>query len=777
MNKHKLIIVSNRLPVKIELKKNEWQIKASEGGLATGLGSFYKEKGGTWIGWPGTKLSDQEIQKQVEAALRQQSLAPIFLNETEIKAFYEGFSNQTLWPLCHYFPSYARYNEAHWQVYQAVNQKYADQVLATASPGDTIWIHDYQLMLVPQMIRERMPEVSIGYFQHIPFPSYEVFRLIPWRAALIKGLLGADLLGFHTYDDVRHFTSTVRSILDLESSANSITYNDRQISTQYFPMGIDFDKYYNQASQPITQKYAAKILDRLEGKKLIISIDRLDYSKGILQRLRAYQKFLKDYPQFRGKVVYYQLIVPSRDQVFAYDQLKQQIDQLVSKINAEYSTLSWQAIQYFYRSWSLEMLSALYHTADIALVTPMRDGMNLVCKEFIASKVDRSGVLVLSEMAGAARELTEASIINPNDVEQMATAIASALEMPISEQRARLDTMQKTIKKFNIHVWVDSFLQNLHAIKEKQRRMRTRRISEDTLSGFQKRYHKAGTRLLFLDYDGTLVPFDKDPTKAVPSREVLTLLQRLTGDPKNRIVIISGRKWQQLDQWFKQMDLDIIAEHGASWRDTQGAWHSEGDLKSQWKEEIRQVLKSYADRTPGSFIEEKDFSLAWHYRKVEPLLGEIKAREIASHLKYLIANKGLQILGGHKVIEVKSAMINKGKAVQQWLRKYPADFLLAIGDDKTDEDSFAAMALSGSKEAITIKVGGGMSQAAYQISSPQAVIELLNKLIESPAEMYSSENDTIIFPKQIQQHMQTRKDSFSSPGSASIDSFASLKTG
>lgn len=726
MNKTKLIIVSNRLPVKIDIKKNQWHIRQSEGGLATGLGSFYKEQGGIWIGWPGAQIKDQSIAADIKSALKEQSLEPIFLTQTEIKEFYEGFSNQTLWPLCHYFPSYASYNEKHWQAYQSVNKKFADAVLKIAQPGDTVWIHDYQLMLVPKLIREQLPEISIGYFQHIPFPSYEVFRLIPWRNELLTGLLGADLIGFHTYDDVRHFISAILRILDVQSNMNIIQFSKRLITAEAFPMGIDYDKYSQQVQTAVSRKYSDKILERLEEKKLVISIDRLDYSKGILQRLHGYSIFLRDYPQYREKVVYYQLIVPSRDKVLEYDRLKQEIDKLVSHINAEYSTLSWQPIQYFYRAWAFEMLSALYHTADIALVTPLRDGMNLVCKEYIASKSERSGVLILSEMAGAARELTEAIIINPNDEHAVAEAIATALQMEETDKRQRINVMQQTLKKFDIHIWVNNFLMRLNSIKQQQGKLATKRISGSIEEQFRSRYQNAKRRLCFLDYDGTLVPFEKDPDKAIPTERLLRLLRHLTEDKHNRIVIISGRKKQQLEKWLAGLQLDIIAEHGAWSRTSDGQWHKNEELRNYWKKEIRPVLEQYEIRTPGSFIEEKDFSLVWHYRKVESSLGDLRAKEIAGHLKYLVADKGLQILEGHKVIEVKSAIINKGKGVQKWLKKYPADFYMAIGDDTTDEDTFLAMPPT----SVTIKVGGGMSQAAYFIDSPTEVMELLEKIIQ-----------------------------------------------
>ncbi|SEA16431.1 trehalose 6-phosphate synthase/phosphatase [Arachidicoccus rhizosphaerae] len=726
MTQGKLIIVSNRLPIKIEIKKKQWQIKTSEGGLATGLGSFYREKGGIWIGWPGAQIKSESTEAEIKLTLRQQGLEPIFLTHAEINDYYEGFSNRTLWPLCHYFPSYASYSEKNWQAYQSVNKKFAEAVMKVAKPGDTIWIHDYQLMLVPQLIRQQLPDVSIGYFQHIPFPSYEVFRLIPWRNELLTGMLGADLIGFHTYDDVRHFISAILRILDVQSNMNVIEFEKRLITAEAFPMGIDYDKYFNHVKSTNTQKYSRKIIAQLEGKKLVISIDRLDYSKGIVQRLKGYECFLRNYPQYREKVIYYQLIVPSRDKVLEYDRLKQEIDKLVSHINAEYSSLSWQPIQYFYRAWSFDMLSALYNAADIALVTPLRDGMNLVCKEYIASKSLRPGVLILSEMAGAARELTEATIINPNDEQGLAEAIAEALRMPDTEQEQRIKIMQQTLKKFDIHIWVNNFLMHLNSIKQQQIKLSTRRINQDIMIIFRKMYQNANKRIFFLDYDGTLVPFQKDPQKAIPTEHLLSILKKLTEMPQNHLVIISGRQKNQLEKWMQGLHLDIIAEHGAWYREDNGEWEKNEDLSNYWKKDIRPVLEQFEIRTPGSFIEEKDFSLVWHYRKVESSLGELRAKEITAHLKYLVADKGLQVLEGHKVIEVKSALINKGKSVQKWLDRFPAEFHLAMGDDTTDEDTFMAMP----KGAITIKVGQGMSRAAYYISTPEEALNLLAELIE-----------------------------------------------
>lgn len=743
MEEHKVIIVSNRLPVKVEIRNEELIYHTSEGGLATGLGSIYREGNNVWVGWPGAFIEDEKIQQTITQDFAQQNLHPVMLSEEEITRYYDGFSNDTLWPLFHYFPSYANYAQEDWEAYRKVNQKFADAVCAIAAPHDVIWIQDYQLLLVPQMVRAAMPDVSIGFFQHIPFPSYEVFRLIPWRDQLLKGVLGADLIGFHTYDDVRHFMSAAIRITNTQANANEIVMDERTIIVDAFPMGIDYGKYSESVNHPVTKRNQQKLHQLMQEKKLMISIDRLDYSKGIPQRLQAYELFLRKYPEFKEQVIFLQLVVPSRDQVPQYATLKEEINRLVSDINAQYGTLTWQPIHYFYRSFPLEMLSAIYASADIALVTPLRDGMNLVCKEYIASKADQKGVLILSEMAGASKELYEALIINPTNKEAVAEAIREALLMPEEEQIRRMELLQKTVKTFNIQHWVENFMNKLTEVKLKQEQLSTRIITPQFETIIAAKYRAAAKRLIFLDYDGTLVNFHTDPLKALPDEDLIKLLTDLYSDPANKVVIISGRKKETLENWIGYMPIDIIAEHGAWLRETGSEWFIANDLSKDWKNEFYPLLKQFEARTPGSFIEEKDYSLAWHYRKADKGLGELRAREMVGNLKYAAANLGLQILEGNKVIEIKSANINKGNAAKEWLKKYPGDFAIAIGDDYTDEDTFKAMP----ETATTIKVGAGISSATYFLKNPDHVRSFLKKLIRTPSGNNAEEEQETVLIK------------------------------
>jgi trehalose 6-phosphate synthase/phosphatase len=723
----KTIIISNRLPVKIEQENNELVYKASEGGLATGLNSVFKQGNNLWVGWPGLAIEKSQ-EEEVHSNLIKQHMKPVFLSTEEIEDFYEGFSNETLWPNFHYFNQYTVYKEELWLAYQRVNQKFAEIVSEELEDDDTVWIHDYQLLLLPQLIRAISPNATIGFFLHIPFPSYESFRLLPWRRELLNGMLGADFLGFHTYDDMRHFLSSVNRLAGLGNSNGTIKVKNRLIKADALPMGIDYEKYAASAQDPETLAREARYRESIGTVKLILSIDRLDYSKGIPQRLRAFELFLSKYPDFKEKVSLFMVVVPSRDSVSKYKQLKEEIDLLVGRINGQFSKLNWTPIHYFYRSFPLPALSAFYRISDVALVSPMRDGMNLVCKEYVASRLDKKGVLILSEMAGASKELSDAIIVNPNDIHQLVEAMHKALTMPEALQIESMTSMQKSLKRYNIHAWVKLFMDELANVKKEQSHLKTRLIDNQLSEEIKHAYKQSKERLIFLDYDGTLVGFNENPDDSKPDQELIEILERLTKDKKNHIVIISGRGRQFLEEWMKPYSLDIVAEHGVWIKRMGKPFKTFIKINASWKKETMSLLERYVNRTPGSFVEEKDYSLVWHYRKVETGLGEVRTRELTSHLKYMTANENLEVLEGDMIVEIKNSEINKGKAAQKLMEIYPeADFLLALGDDFTDEDTFKAMP----EEAYTIKVGTSASEAKFSVNSYKEVRKLLNEIIKS----------------------------------------------
>jgi trehalose 6-phosphate synthase/phosphatase len=721
----KTIIVSNRLPISLNYKDGKPDFKTSAGGLATGLGSIFKEANNIWIGWPGNYVEDPEQRAEIFLELHEHKMAPVFLTQQDIEDFYEGFSNETLWPAFHYFTQSIVYENRFWEAYVRVNQKFCEAIMKKADPDDTIWVHDYQLLLLPLMLRERLPNATIAFFQHIPFPSYEIIRMLPWRRAILEGMCGSDLIGFHTYDDMRHFLSSVGRILGLTHESGYIQAENRLVNVDAFPMGIDYAKYSDAASSKKTKEVVTRFKKQLGDQKLLLSIDRLDYSKGIPQRLKAFDLFLTKYPEYKSKVSLIMVVVPSRDTVKDYKDLKEEIDTMVGRINSSYSTLNWVPVHYFYRAFPFEELSAFYRMSNIALVTPLRDGMNLVCKEFVASKTDQLGVLILSEMAGASKELQDSILVNPNNVDKVTEAIYEALNMDEDSQRARITSMQETIKRYDIFQWVKVFMDRLEIVKEKQAEFQSKDMDEETCDELCGYFKQAKKPILFLDYDGTLVGFQSRPQDAYPDEELRTLIKELS--QKAHVVIISGRDKETLGDWFNGLDVDLIAEHGV-WlknRRTPEEWEAYAEVDNSWKKEIKQVMDYYVQRTPGAFIEEKHHSLVWHYRKVESGLGDLRMRELFSHVKYMARGFNLQVLEGNMVLEIKRPDINKGRAAVSFMKGQKYDFILAIGDDWTDEDTFNAMP----KNAYSIRVGYHYTKANYNIKSPKQVRELLQKLV------------------------------------------------
>lgn len=734
----KTIIISNRLPVQLQISDGGVTAIPSVGGLATGMKSVHSGGDSLWIGWSG--LTDEEIPEEltgdIDKALAKHGSSKVKLTAEEVDGFYYGFSNRTIWPLFHYFLEYSEFELASWNTYKAVNQKFADAILEKADEDDTIWIHDYQLMLVPQMVRKQRPNISIGFFLHIPFPSFEIFRTMPWRKEVLMGLLGSDLIGFHIYDYERHFLSSVRRLLGLEVSFNDIYLDNRIIKVDSFPMGIDYKKFRDAA-----EEHAKRNLDELSElqkrlnthkksdpeNKFLLSIDRLDYSKGIAKRLYAFEYFLNKYPQYKEKVRLIILAVPSRSNVPQYQLLKKEIDELVGRINGEFSTVSWTPIWYFYRSMPFENLIDLYTSSDIAWLTPLRDGMNLVAKEYIATRTDKTGVLILSEMAGSANEMNESLLINPNNFEQIADSINEAINMPKEEQQARNEVLQKRLERYNVEKWANSFMNSLKGQKEREASNVSKRMTEHRLSSVLENYSKAKKRLLFLDYDGTLAGFHNDPQKASPDEELYKLLDSLNSQKGTDLFLISGRDKDTFTKWFLPKGYNMIVEHGV-WISRDGEeFKLLESVKNDWMEKIRPVFESFVDRTPGSFIEEKNYSLAWHYRKTDPDFGNLRATELSEVLTSLIGTDDLSVLNGNKVMEVKSSNVNKGRASMRMLGEGDYDFVFAIGDDWTDEFMFQELPES----TVTVKVGRQKTAAKFYVENTQKVRELLKSFAKA----------------------------------------------
>jgi trehalose 6-phosphate synthase/phosphatase len=727
---NRLLIVSNRLPVTVHKRGGDLRVVPSVGGLATGLGSIYSTYDALWLGWPG--VSGRNLQtadrERISDLLHDIRCEPVFLSDTEYEKYYNGFCNRALWPLFHYFSHFAQYSPGDWKGYEKVNRKFCDAICDVAEPDDLIWVHDYQLMLVPSMLRERLPDATIGYFHHIPFPQYETYRLLPWRREILEGLLGADLIGFHTFDYATYFFNSVRRILGYEQEMAWIRAGDRIIKVDAFPMGIDYQRFSDHISDPAVKREIRRLRQSLVSAKTILSIDRLDYSKGVPLRLRAFDLLLETHPELKEQITFILVAVPSRTDLEQYAALRNEVEQLVGMINGKHGTMCWTPVRYLFKFLPFNRLLALYSLADLALVTPVRDGMNLMAKEYLATKTTADGMLVLSEFAGAAKELGEALVVNPNNTPEFAEVIYRGLVMPESEARDRVSAMQERLRRYDLARWTADFLDMLATAKRRQHELSARFMDREAFDRLTADYRNASRRVLFLDYDGTLVPIARTPAQARPDPEILGILKRLSHDQCTSVVIISGRERSVLDTWFGALDVGLIAEHGIWARERDGDWEMLGSVSGEWKGEIRPILEQYVDRTPGSFIEEKEFSLAWHYRGADPILAQMRAGELWEDLMLRTQSLSLALLEGSKVLEVKSPNINKGAAVQRWIANDSYDFVFAVGDDYTDEDVFAAAP----RHAYTVKVGSNPSRALYSVESFHEVRDLLRAWLPPP---------------------------------------------
>ena len=732
----RLVIVSNRLPFNVRVKDGRPEFHPSAGGLVTGLASVRESRAPTaampaehvWIGWPGCSVDVSLQEEVVREALARFKSYPVFLTEEQMEHFYLGFCNATIWPLFHYFSSYTVYNASFWEQYKQINQLFADALAKILRPDDVVWVHDYHLMLLPRLLKTRQPLLTLGFFLHIPFPSFEVFRMLPgeWRREILEGLLGADLIGFHTYEYAHHFLQSTLRILGYEHQMSQVMTPDHLVRVDTFPMGIDVEKFAGAVRNADTEREIGELRSNLSGVKLILSVDRLDYSKGIANRLEGYELFLESNPEYHGKVALLMVVVPSRIGVVQYELMKRQIEELVGKINGRFGRVGWTPVVYQYRHVPFSSLAALYAVSDVCLVTPLRDGMNLVAKEYIATR-GGGGVLILSEMAGAAKELPESILINPNNRAEIAGALKEALEMAPLEQQTRHQLMQRRLKRYNVNRWASDFLTTLVGMREVQSRVESKLLSEAAKREMIERYRTSRRRLFFLDYDGTLTPLVRHPALAGPDPTRRELLRSLGAESKNAVVVASGRERQTLDDWLGDLPIGLVAEHGAWLRDANQNWRRVKPLATEWKRELLPILEIYADRLPGALVEEKEDSVAWHYRMADPEQAALRAPELIDHLVNLTAKSDLQVVQGDKVVEIRHAGINKGGAALSWISQGDYDFILGIGDDSTDEDFFKALPAA----AFSIRVGMSATHAQYNIRSSAQVVDLLRAFVEA----------------------------------------------
>lgn len=718
---HTLVNVSNRLPVTVGKT-----IKQASGGLTAALEGLSEEEFALkWVGWPGALVKTAERREEVSKRLLEEfSYVPVYLSRGEVSGHYHGFANSSLWPILHYMPNYMRYDEQWWETYLEVNRRFADCVLEATDETDIVWVHDYQLMLLPGMLRHARPRQRIGFFLHTPFPSYEIFRCHPKRVELVEGLLGADLVGFHTYGYLRHFRSTVLRLLGLESHEAAVSHDNGRTHLGVYPIGINAPKFAEELRSDRGQKAREQIRENFTGRRIILSVERLDYTKGIPNRLEAIDHFLSTYPD-RDRIVFIFVSVPSRESVPEYQHLREQVQQQVGEINGRYATMVNSPIHFIYNPVDFEELAALYSLADVCLVTPLIDGMNLVAKEYVSCQEENPGVLILSEFAGAAEELFNAISVNPYDVRQVAHALERALEMPKDERRERMRQMRSRVTSFDAQYWAQSFCQDL---VNHDYRAASLDMSEEAERAILERLRSAKRIGCFLDYDGSLREFESEPHRAFPDSEILELIDRLQRVAYVDTYMISGRNKHQLDAWFGQFEITLVAEHGYAFR---RPGRAEWDLLNEaadfsWKPRVVEILRDYEGETPGSFVEEKRSALVWHYRKSDPEFGSWKAHTLAGELYEMMANLPVEIHHGKKIVEVSSIYVNKGAAMERFMHEGHYDLGFCAGDDQTDETMFRLER----DDMLSVKIGDGPTQATYRVRDPRRFRALLRQMID-----------------------------------------------
>ena len=721
----RLIIVSNRLPVTLRVEGDTVDVVPSSGGLVTALRGAHEHNDSLWLGWPGEVSGLSEDQRRaLDARLAELRAVPVHLGAEEVARYYDGFSNGVLWPLFHYLLDKISV-EGHrdWATYEAVNERFAEAVAERYEPGDSIWVHDYQLMLVPEALRRRLPDAKIGFFLHVPFPAPEVFRTLPWRERLLRGVLGADVIGFHTASYRYHFVHAAARLVGVEPEIDVLAYEGRQVRVGVYPISIDGAELGRIAGSPAVRAEAQRIREQAPGTRIVLGVDRLDYTKGLRRRLAAIETFFEREPELRRDVRFVQLAVPTRENVDAYEPIRKEVNETVGRINGLYGSVDATPIHLLYRSVPVEELCALYAAADVMLVTPLRDGMNLVAKEYVAARLDDSGVLVLSELTGAAAELVEAIIVNPYDVEGVADAIKRALTMPAAEQGLRMRALRRRVSAHDVHRWARTFLDDLADTPAASRP--SSRPGTPPLDVAQ-RAREASHLEWLLDYDGTLVPLAALPELAAPDPELLDLLRDLGARPNTRVHVASGRRREDLERWLGALPITLYAEHGFCSRAPGGAWVAVPLPQPAWKAELTAILDELTARTPGSSVEEKTAGLAWHYRTVDFDLAIERLRELTARLAEPLRAHDLEAVRGAKVLEVRPRGLHKGLVVARALARAPeGTAVIAIGDDRTDEDLFAALP----PNALAIHVGGGVSRAAFRLVDPAAVRRFMRSFL------------------------------------------------
>jgi len=663
---------------------------------------------------------------------------PLLIDPETLHSYYNGYCKSVLWPLFHYilqnYTSGRKENE-YWEAYKLVNQIFTNKIVEIYQPGDLIWFQDYHFLVAPSLLREAIPTSTIGLFLHTPFPTSEIFRSLSKKKDILKGILGSNLVGFQTYSYCRHFVSNCTRILGLESTPRGVEYNGSFTSVEIFPIGIDVENLQKELATSSVMKKIASFKERYAGKKIIIGSDKLDKTKGVEYKLKAFQKFLRLYPEWQSKVILIQLTIQGSDDE-NNNALQTEISEMVARINGEFGTIEHQPLLYYQNKIDRSEYIALLSVADVALITSLRDGMNTMSYDYIVCQKDKFGPLILSEFTGVAGSLSDALMINPWDQTGIAHLIYEALTMPKEEQIIKYKQLYKIVSTQTVQSWAKSFvtelLRNSHSYDPSVP------IPLLERNNIREKYLQTKKRLIFFDYDGTLTPICKTPAAAVPSIEMLAALRSLTYDPNNVVFIISGRDQAFLDKHLGHIrNLGMSAEHGFLIKYPGGVWiNCESETDLSWKKDVEEIFNFYTERTQGSFVEQKKCAITWHYRLADPDYGAFQAKECQNHIENSVLSKyPIEILHGKKCLEVRPLSVNKGEIVRQLINVHlDCDFVLCVGDDRTDEDMFKALASSDvPKDSMFTTIVGPPSKksiAQWRVSEPKDLIDVMEVLAQ-----------------------------------------------
>lgn len=722
MKPENIYIVSNRLPVTVVRTAGGFEIAPSSGGLATALQSVFQQQNSYWIGWPGIILENHEEELQIIELLRPMGFIPVFLSRDEFDGYYNGFSNAILWPLFHYHPGHCLFDPEYWLAYSSVNKKFAAAITKNVPLSDFVWIHDYQLMLVSNDVGHE----HLSYFHHIHFPAAEVFGIIPWRTDLLEALLKCRHIVFQTEKDCKNFKQACKLYAENNTKdAKQATYT----KITHHPISIDAFTFSNTADKPVVQSKIQDIKKVFKNQQIILSVDRLDYSKGILERLEAFSQLLNDHPKYCENVVLVMLVVPSRFDVPSYEEHKKKVDELVGNINSKYSTLNWRPVHYYYQQMDRETLCAYYAASDFCLITSLRDGLNLVSKEYVACRNNNDGVLILSEMTGAANELKYALKVHPYDIRQMVSSIVYALEMDKSEAKLRMEALRSQVFGYTVFDWLNRIFQEVFCLYDDLNYSYEQNLNSEVIANLSARFRQASQRYLLLDYDGCIRELETHPGKAVPPRELIDLLCRLNALDDTEVVLVSGRSRTDMEKWFGHCGITLIAEHGAWFKKSYNSWIPFSKDIKQHKTDIFTFLNKYAQHAEGVYLEEKEVGYCLHYKMcaekdIKRLMAEIEA-DYQKHIK--ANNLPYRYLMSGEQFEIMPEICNKGSVIQKNYLFKTGDFILAAGDDDTDEDLFAILP----KTTFTFKIGKKKTKAKIRIAEVERFVDFLSRLENS----------------------------------------------